>query len=397
MRIGLLIYDLRSGGAERVLCKWSDILSENNEVFIYNYDDSEAPAYSYSGIRKILHAPGGGKNPLGKIVTVLKRFFLLRKQLKKDRIDILISFCSTANFTAFLQCIPRIASIRVFSEYGAYRRFYRFLIRHTRTRLLVQTERLRQFILDDVGERYADKIYVLANPVDTESIVKKAQEQPEERFLKMIKGRRVICFTASFKAQKNHWNLIKSFKLLHDKHPEVMLLLIGGNGEMEAGIRKMVSDAHLENDVVFFGKTQNPFCCERASDLFVLPSLNEGIPNALIEALIVGVPVVSTDCPSGPREILYRDPDIMQRTTDIEYADFGILVSEFDEAPDLNCDNITEQNIFLCKAMERMLFDADISLRYKKAALSVRQRFNMSAYAEDLGNIVLDTVKKADG
>lgn len=397
MKIGLLIYDLCSGGAERVLCKWSDILAENNEVIIYNFDDSKAPEYQFSGMRKTLHAPSKWNNPLGKVLTALKRYVLLRRQLKKDGVDILISFCSTANFPAMLQRIPRIASLRVFSEYDDYRSIYRFMIRHTRTQLLVQTERLRQYILHDVGERYTDKIYVLANPVDTESIVKKAQEQPEERFLKMIEGRRVICCTASFKAQKNHCNLIKSFKLLHDKHPEAMLVLIGGDRDLEPKLRQMAMDADLEDDIVFLGTKQNPFCYEKASDLFVLPSLSEGIPNALIEALIVGVPVISTDCPSGPREVLYREQDITRHTKDIEYADFGILVSEFDKTPDFDCNKISEQNLNLCSAMEQMLFDEALRSCYTDALPQVLKKYDLSAYAVKLSEVIRSTVEAVDG
>ena len=135
------------------------------------------------------------------------------------------------------QRVPRIASIRLYSEYFSYRKIYRFLIKHTQTALAVQTNRLKNDILLDVGEKYSSKIHVIGNPLDTELIKEKMKEEPEGEFLERIRGKKVICFTASFKTAKNHWNLIKSFNLLHKDMPETVLVLIGGQGELEEKIR----------------------------------------------------------------------------------------------------------------------------------------------------------------
>ena len=77
-----------------------------------------------------------------------------------------------------------------------------------------------------------------------------------------------------------------------------------GQGPDEAGLRVAVQEAGLAEYVEFLGVLANPYPEYRAADLFCLPSRTEGLPNVLIEALACGTPVVATDCPSGPREIL---------------------------------------------------------------------------------------------
>lgn len=384
MNIGLLIYDLRSGGAERVLCKWSDLLSEENNITIYTFDGQAAPEYGFTGKLSVLDLPSRGKNKVKQMLTLVKRYIRLRKQIKQDNIDLLISFCSTANFPAMFQRIPRIASIRLYSEYFSYRRIYRYLIKHTHTALAVQTNRLKNDILSDVGEKYSSKIHVIGNPLDTELIKEKMKEEPEAEFLERIRDKKVICFTASFKTAKNHWNLIKSFNLLHEDMPETVLVLIGGQGELEEKIHGMVDVSPIKDSVIFVGKTTNPFKYEKYADIFVLPSITEGIPNVLIEAMAVGLPVISTDCPSGPREILIENPDMDVTTEGIECAEYGLLVEPFPNVLDFDINYITKQNTVLFNALKILLSDKKLNDYYRHQANYRTQKYDMTAYKKEL-------------
>ena len=75
-----LKHDLRSGGAERVLCKWSDLLSGENNITIYTFDGQADPEYSYSGKLSVLDLPSRGKNKVKQMLTLVKRYLRLRKQ-----------------------------------------------------------------------------------------------------------------------------------------------------------------------------------------------------------------------------------------------------------------------------------------------------------------------------
>jgi glycosyltransferase involved in cell wall biosynthesis len=104
--------------------------------------------------------------------------------------------------------------------------------------------------------------------------------------------------------QKGFLVLIAALKELHRataQRPEVWIV---GEGAQRAELQRAIQDAGLTASVRLLGSLANPFPTLLSADLFVLPSLFEGMPNVLIEALALGVPVVATDCPTGPRELL---------------------------------------------------------------------------------------------
>jgi glycosyltransferase involved in cell wall biosynthesis len=106
-----------------------------------------------------------------------------------------------------------------------------------------------------------------------------------------------------FAEQKNPKLLVNAFQLLFRERRDIQLLMIG-QGALEPEIKELVRQMELEDRIHFPGFQQNPFAYIARSDLFVLSSIYEGRPTVLIEALALGVNVVSTDCPNGPDEIL---------------------------------------------------------------------------------------------
>lgn len=124
------------------------------------------------------------------------------------------------------------------------------------------------------------------------------------------KGRRILT-VGSFKAQKNHPLLLQAFaKFAQSSDARLMFL---GTGAAEAVLRSMVDQLGLADRVIFAGFNPDPTPFYMTADLFTLSSDYEGFGNVIVEALACGIPVVSTDCPSGPAEIL-------------ENGRFGILV-----------------------------------------------------------------------
>ena len=393
MNIGLVIYDLRSGGAERVLCKWSDLLSENHHITIYTFDGRSQPAYSFSGNLTVLDVPSDGYNRFKRYINLFLRYIKLQKRLKQDKIDLVISFFSTANFPTMFVRNKKIASIRLYSEYYSYRRIYRFLIKHTKTHLVVQTQRLRNDIVKDVGDKYLSRIHVVGNPLDVANISEMKTEDIDRDIKDRIKGKKVICFTASFKKTKNHINLIRSFRIVQNSIPDSVLMLIGGNGELEDIIKDRVNDSSIKDFVLFIGKTNNPFKYVNVADVFVLPSITEGIPNVLLEAMAVGVPVISTDCPSGPREILCESPDLKCKITGVKKVDYGLLVEEFDQPTTYDIDILSNQNYILAEALIELLSDEDLNRHYRKMSLVRASQYDLKNYRKQLDDLVIDCVR----
>lgn len=110
-----------------------------------------------------------------------------------------------------------------------------------------------------------------------------------------------VLTVGSLKDQKNHVMLLRAFADLPLQEATLMLLGVGAN---EAKLRHLVQELGLGNRVIFAGFHRDPTPFYETADLFVLSSDHEGLPTVLIEALSCGLPVVSTDCPSGPAEIL---------------------------------------------------------------------------------------------
>ena len=122
---------------------------------------------------------------------------------------------------------------------------------------------------------------------------------PEERL--RIKGelgiqdRTVIGHVGRFMTQKNHSFLLDVFYEIHTQNENTVLLLVGGNGDLEKQIRQKVSDLGLEQSVIFTGVRSDIPQLMSAMDVFVMPSLFEGMPNTVIEAQATGLPCVIAD------------------------------------------------------------------------------------------------------
>ncbi len=145
------------------------------------------------------------------------------------------------------------------------------------------------------------KVHVIYNPVFRPEILEKANEPVscswfgDKSILKIISiGRLVV--------EKDHKTLIKAFKLVRETHKAQLIIL--GEGPLQPDLLQLIKALDLDQDVLLPGFVQNPYPLISQSDVFVLSSTSEGLGNVLIEAIACNCPVVSTDCPGGPREIL---------------------------------------------------------------------------------------------
>jgi glycosyltransferase involved in cell wall biosynthesis len=169
-------------------------------------------------------------------------------------------------------------------------------------------------LVANFGVREA-KIRVIYNPVDTNRICERALEVPTtsvpEPYIVSV-GRLVPS---------------KNFRLLIESYRSSSIaenLVIVGEGEERRDLERLVSSLGLDGRVILPGHMQNPYPIVGAARLFVSSSNLEGFPNALIEAMALGCPVVATDCDTGPMEILTGKREA--RCTEVDLAEYGILV-----------------------------------------------------------------------
>jgi glycosyltransferase involved in cell wall biosynthesis len=145
------------------------------------------------------------------------------------------------------------------------------------------------------------KLSVVYSPIISDALQNRASEPLDHEWFREGQPP-VILSVGRLTAQKDQQTLIRAFALVRKN--VVARLLILGEGENRAELEALVSELGLALDVSLLGFRENPFAFMARARLFVLPSAWEGLPGALIQALACGCPVVSTDCPSGPREIL---------------------------------------------------------------------------------------------
>lgn len=145
-----------------------------------------------------------------------------------------------------------------------------------------------------------NNIVKINNPVDYINIKNRSSEIIEHRFFQ--RNQKVILTVASLTKQKNIQLLLKAMSSVI-KEINVNLLIIGSGKEYK-NLKKLTKELNIDERVDFLGSLNNPYPYMRMCDLFILPSIYEGLPNVLIEALVCEIHVIATNCPGGSSEII---------------------------------------------------------------------------------------------
>jgi len=167
-------------------------------------------------------------------------------------------------------------------------------------RIIAVSEGVRQDTVAVAGID-PERIAVVRNPVITPRLLELAQRAPTHPWLQAA-GHPVILGAGRLTVQKDFATLIRAFARLREKRPCRLIIL--GEGRQKAKLQALAAELGVAEAVDLPGFSDNPYACMARANLFVLSSRWEGSPNVLTEAMSLGTPVVSTDCPSGPREIL---------------------------------------------------------------------------------------------
>lgn len=172
----------------------------------------------------------------------------------------------------------------------------------------------------------------------------------------------IIVAAGRLREQKNFAHLIRAFARIASESPA--RLVIVGKGREGEKLRALVDELGLRERVSLAGYQDNPYAFLARADAYVHPSLWEGLPNALMEAMACGVPVIAADCPSGPRELLAPGTSHANRLREgSERARYGILVATGDEEA-------------LSEVMRDMLGDRAMREGYAAACLQRAEDFD---------------------
>lgn len=374
-KILFVISTLNTGGAQRAFANLSMGLSEKYEChFLLN--DAENISYPYNG--KVLNLglkPEKDKTKLWYQFKVLwKRFIILRKLKRSGEYLCCISGLTSANAVNVLtRCkgCKTIISIRIFTSKDKLSGVKDFVstvaIKALYDRADVITtvsEGAKLDLIRNYGIK-KEKIVTIYNGYDIDKIQQSAKEELSDEEKEWFAGcGRMIATMGRLTYQKGQQHLIEAMKIVHRELPDVKLLILG-EGEAEQSLRELATEGGVQDAVIFGGFVKNPYHILSKCDLFVLPSLYEGFPNALAEAMCCGLPVISTDCDSGAREILAPGTDISKKVIhDLERAEYGILCPVFATASGAAKENCAEEKT-MADAVLLMLRDENAYVHYK--------------------------------
>ena len=154
---------------------------------------------------------------------------------------------------------------------------------------------------DQMKKKFRINPVFIYNPLNKNEIIKKSKEKFSFNFFKNKKCLKIIN-VARLTEQKDHITILKSAEILKKKSINFRLLIIG-SGDQEKNLKNFIKDKKLENFVKVINFQKNPYKFINNSDIFILSSKYEGLPNTLIEAALLKKFIITTDCPTGPKEI----------------------------------------------------------------------------------------------
>ncbi len=322
MKVTLTIYAMGLGGAERVMSILANYWVERgwDITLITLVDRSVPPFYLLDPRIKLqqLGVAGSSANPLVALVNIWHRVKILRSAIVASQPDLVISFMGTAGVLTLLACrntsIPAIVSKHIYPPLSNASRIWQMLIKFTyRSADLVTV--LTKSALSSFPTAQGYRSMVMPNPV-----IVPLPEVMTERLLihpTLIAVGRLV-------PQKGFDLLIQAFDQLKDKYPDWHLTILG-EGAMRSALEALISQLKLTDRIHLIGQVQNVNSYLYQADLFVLSSRSEGFPMGLCEAMACGLPVIATDCLSGPREIITNGVDgILVESEDINALATGL-------------------------------------------------------------------------
>lgn len=362
-KIMLIVPMLHQGGFERVCVTTARLLESYYDVYIVMFDSKDI-AYDIKGLNVVDLHLGVREGKIGKIINVFKRSLAVRKLKKEWKIDIAYSFGPSANMVnVFSGTESQVwTGIRSYMDMGNKQLIKLFSKRADK--LLCCSKRIEE----EITEKYhCQKAVTLYNPLDVETVRKNAVS--EEARLPWGEKENIIVSMGREDDVKGFWHLLKSFSLVRKEIPDARLMIIG-DGEFEE-YKELAGGLGIAEDVYFTGVKKNPFPYLNKARVYVLTSYNEGFPNALIEAMALGIPAIATDCLTGPGEILRKEDQA-----------YGILIPNMSPEKNLDASCISGEEMRLADEIKKMLTDKEYYETYKRASEERAKDFSNEYYVE---------------
>lgn len=365
------------GGAEKIASILGKQLRKGNREIIYQTFYDFEPKYPFEGRYFTLYERTG--TPLlKKPIKIFLRAREIAKLCQKERINIVISFLDEANFSTVLSKFffnnnaRIIVSIHNSIEHQSLIRKVLFSILYPMIDLVVPITKEMESQLRDKCK--VKNIYTIYNMHYIDKYIKSANDDVPSTINHFFDNSYVFVNMGRLTKQKGQCFLIRSFKKVVARHNKAKLIVLG-DGELRNQLVAFSRRLKLDKHIFFIGSLENIFPILKHSDCFVFSSLFEGLPNSLIEALAMNLPIISTDCKTGPREILAPDLPIGGGIEYPYFGEYGILTSPFKKEMVLRTikeEPLVEEEIMFSDLMIRMIEDNQMRETFSSGLMRAR-------------------------
>lgn len=381
MNIAILIPSLGGGGAERVASLIGNYYSNkghNVYYFLGNY-----------GFRKRYDVKGKVINSNVQflinsgIFNLIESAGKIRKLKRKYKIDVAISFMEEFNYLNILskgreKVIIRVC--RILSVNPNHIKSF-FLNPHVLGFVYNMADRvivMSDYAVDDMNKVYKvrkKKLCKIPNPVS------KIEKYAESNEIWEFGDKAIVC-VGRFVNEKQQNVAIKAFSVVCKKDKEAQLVLLG-DGYNRKKIERMVNRSGLSDRIHLLGFRDHVYFYLKHSKVFLMTSKTEGFPNAMLEAINAGLPIISTDAPGGAAEILGKTK------ADEKYCKYGV-VTPYIWDDDYNIKNIMQEEIELGNALLNMLNDSELCEKYHNLSLRRARMYQIENIMKRWDKLILD-------
>lgn len=291
-RIALYISSFQKGGAERVMANLAEYFHERqyDVILVTQYKDENE--YSIPPeMRRVYSEPDAELLQGGRVRNFCVRFRTLRNIWKAYKPDVILAFLGKNNLMAVATSafLPAKVAVSVRGEptmeYEGklMQQIAKFVFRFA-DGVVFQTEQARSFFPGSVRKKSA----ILHNPLDPQFLNRKVCGERDD----------LIVAAGRLDENKNHAMLIHAFAKIAEEYPKVKLVIYG-EGVLRTALTELVEEKGLGDRVALPGNVSDVADHICKARIFTLTSNTEGMPNAVMEAMALGIPVISTDCPCG--------------------------------------------------------------------------------------------------
>jgi glycosyltransferase involved in cell wall biosynthesis len=371
------------GGAQRSMAKLSIVFAKSHHVWIVVFNNKEV-AFPYGGNLVTLGVPIR-PGLLGKALSFFQRVRRLKKLKKQFQITVSISFLEGADYINILSKYSEktIISIRGSKRndetmQGKFEFIRKNLLIPVLYRIADKIVTVNKGIAEELIHHFKlskRKVVTIYNFYDSLELLLQASELKDIIWQNYYKYP-ILITSGRLAPEKGLIELLLIFSKVKERNSEVKLLILGDGPEftklfnlsLQIGLVASTEVSKVP-DVLFLRNETNIFKYLHGATLYLMNSSSEGFPNGLAEAMICGLPVISADCPYGPREIMIPDSSPLTNLKTPKYTDVGVLM------PRANNNNLAIRELWV-QAISRLIEDNNLRQSYAKEAQARMRNFD---------------------